>query len=107
MDWMVPIGDFWLTMLKWLAGLAVAFGVLARLTPCNPGKHWWNDLRAVGTDVIYWLIVPLFLRLGRIVMMAAGLALLFSGADGRLLPLRDLPLWQQCVAIVLIQDVLL
>ena len=83
MDWIVTIRDSWLNSpgwlakfatesgfawlntLGWLAGLAVAFGILARLMPCNPGMYWWKDLRAVGTDVMYWFVVPLFLRIGR------------------------------------------
>src|SRR5262249_5804586 len=35
MDWMVAIGDSWLHTLGWLAGLAVVFGILARLMPCK------------------------------------------------------------------------
>ena len=39
--------------------------------------------------------------------MWAGIRLLFHGADPQPLPVRHLPLWQQCILILLIQDVLL
>jgi WD40 repeat protein/sterol desaturase/sphingolipid hydroxylase (fatty acid hydroxylase superfamily) len=107
MDWLVTIGDFWLTTLAWLVGFAVAFGILARLMPCNPGMYWWKDLRAVGADFLYWFVVPVFLRIGRTLLLIAGLLLLFGGRDPDLLPVKGLPLWLQCVAILLIQDVLL
>jgi sterol desaturase/sphingolipid hydroxylase (fatty acid hydroxylase superfamily) len=107
MDWVAELGEYWLNTLKWLAGLTAAFAVLARLMPCNPGMYWWKDLRAVGTDFIYWFIVPLFLRLARTLMLLAGVSLLFGGNDPHVLPVRDWPLWLQCVAILLIQDVLL
>src|SRR5690349_21535549 len=71
MDWLASLGGFWLSLLAWLAGLAVAFGILARLTPCNPGMYWWKDLRAAGADFMYWFIVPVFLNIGRTVMLIA------------------------------------
>ena len=40
-----------------LAGLAIAFAILVRLMPCNPGMYWWKDVRAVVTDCLYWFIV--------------------------------------------------
>jgi sterol desaturase/sphingolipid hydroxylase (fatty acid hydroxylase superfamily) len=107
MDWLVSVGDFWLLTLGWLAGLAVAFGVLARLMPCNPGMYWWTDLRAAGTDFFYWFVVPLFMRVFRTMMLTAGLWLLFGGRDPSFAPVRGLPLWQQCLAVLVIQDVLL
>jgi sterol desaturase/sphingolipid hydroxylase (fatty acid hydroxylase superfamily) len=107
MHWLILIRDSWLQTLGWLAGLAVIFGVLARLMPCNPGMFWWKDRRAVVTDFIYWFVVPLFMLIGRVLMLLAGLALLFGGQEPHLLPVKHLPLWQQCLAIQLIQDVLL
>jgi sterol desaturase/sphingolipid hydroxylase (fatty acid hydroxylase superfamily) len=107
MEWISAIGGIWLTTLLWLAGLAVAFGILSRLMPCNPGTYWWKDLRAFGTDLIYWFIVPLFLRIFRTMMMAVAMALVFGDTDQRVLPVIHLPLWQQCVLILLIQDVIM
>jgi sterol desaturase/sphingolipid hydroxylase (fatty acid hydroxylase superfamily) len=106
MDWH-SIGSFWLTTLAWVAGLAAAFGLLARLTPCNPGMYWWKDLRAVATDSLYWFVVPLFLRFGRTAMLIAGVVLVCGGREPQCLPVKGLPLWQQCLAVLLIQDVIL
>jgi sterol desaturase/sphingolipid hydroxylase (fatty acid hydroxylase superfamily) len=107
MDWMAAIGGVWLNTLGWLALLAAAFGVMVRLMPCNPGMYWWKDLRAVATDFMYWFVVPLFTRICRTMMLIAGVALLFGGKDPQFLPVQGLPLWQQCLAILLIQDVIL
>jgi sterol desaturase/sphingolipid hydroxylase (fatty acid hydroxylase superfamily) len=107
MDWLSPLRDTWLLTLAWVTALAVVFGLLARLRPCNPGMSWWKDRRAAVTDFMYWFVVPLFLRVCRMGMLAAGVALFFGGRQPRWLPVGDLPLWQQCIAIELIQDVLL
>jgi WD40 repeat protein/sterol desaturase/sphingolipid hydroxylase (fatty acid hydroxylase superfamily) len=107
MDWIVAICQFWLNTLGWLAAFAIAFGLLARLTPCNPGMYWWKDLRAVGTDFIYWFVAPLFLGICRTLMLFAGVLLLFAGREPRFLPVKDLPLYAQCAAILLIQEILL
>lgn len=106
MDWITSIGDMWLETLAWMTGLAFAFAVLARLMPCNRGMYWWKDLRGAATDFMYWFIVPLFLRLARTLMLWAGVRLLFGGRDPQPLPVRDLPLWLQGAAILLIQDVI-
>jgi len=103
MDWIASIGDFWLTTLEWLAGLALVFAVLARLMPCNPGMYWWKDLRGTATDFLYWFIVPLFLQIGRTLMLLAGVKLLLGGK----LPQLSLPLGLQGAVILLLQDVLL
>jgi len=100
MEWLIPIRDIgysWLHTLGWLGGLALVFGVLVRLMPCNPGMYWWKDLRAVATDFMYWFVVPLFVRLCEVWMLSAGVRLLFDGAEPQLLPVKDLPLWQQAL----------
>src|SRR5215475_11374478 len=106
MDWIASIGDFWLEMLAWVAGLSFAFGILARLTPCNRGIYWWKDLRGAATDFMYWFIVPVFLRLARTLLIWTGVWLLFGGRDPQPLPLRSWPLWLQIAMILQIQDVL-
>jgi sterol desaturase/sphingolipid hydroxylase (fatty acid hydroxylase superfamily) len=107
MDWLLAIGDTWLNTLAWLTGMAVAFAILTRLMPCNPGMYWWKDRRALATDFLYWFVVPLVLRLGRLVLLVAAVALLWGPREPQLLPVRQLPLWQQCLAILLLQDVFL
>jgi sterol desaturase/sphingolipid hydroxylase (fatty acid hydroxylase superfamily) len=107
MDWMATIGGFWLSTLAGLAGLALAFGLLARLMPCNPGMYWWKHPRAVAADFMYWFVVPLLLRLCRMLLLFAGVGLLSAGREPHVLPVKDLPLWQQGLAVLLIQDVLM
>jgi sterol desaturase/sphingolipid hydroxylase (fatty acid hydroxylase superfamily) len=107
MDWITTIGDTWLNTLAWLAGLTVAFGILGWLMPCNPGMYWWKDLRAVLTDFVYWFVVPLFLRVGRLLLLIVAVALVFGGTEPQFLPVKQLPLWVQCVLILLLQDVML
>ena len=107
LDWLVLIRDSWLQTLGWLTGLAACFTILVRLMPCNPGMYWWKDLRAVATDFMYWFVVPLFLRLAQMMMLIAGVALLFGGRAPNLLPVRHLPLWLQAGTILLLQDVML
>ncbi|MBY0524090.1 MAG: sterol desaturase family protein [Gemmataceae bacterium] len=107
MDGMAWIGQFWLTTLTWLIGLAAAFGLLARLMPCNPGMYWWKYRRGAITDAVYWLVVPLVLRVLSTLMLAAGIVFLRGGQRPHWLPAQGWPLWQQCMAILLLQDVLL
>lgn len=104
MDWLAALGGFWLGTLMWVAALSLVFACLVRLMPCNPGMYWWRDARAAATDFTYWFIVPLFLRVGRTVMLAVGVVLLFDGEDPDILPVKHLPLWAQCLAVLLIQD---
>jgi sterol desaturase/sphingolipid hydroxylase (fatty acid hydroxylase superfamily) len=107
MDWTVAIGDYCLQTLGWLAVLAVVFGILGRLTPCNRGMHWWRDVRALATDLLYWFLGPLVARVGRAVLLAAVLALLCGGRSLGFAKLATLPVWQQCLALLLVQDVML
>jgi sterol desaturase/sphingolipid hydroxylase (fatty acid hydroxylase superfamily) len=107
MDWTVPIGDWLLITLAWLVGLAAVFAILGRWMPCNPGMYWWKNLRAVGTDFLYWFVVPLLMRLCRMAAVIAGTALLFGGNNPHVPVVSDLPLWQQCVAVLVVQDLLL
>jgi WD40 repeat protein/sterol desaturase/sphingolipid hydroxylase (fatty acid hydroxylase superfamily) len=107
MDWLADIGVFWLNTLAWVAGLSIAFAILGRLMPSNPGMYWWKDLRAAGTDLLYWFVLPLFVRVGRTLMLVVGMALLLGGREPHLIPVQALPLWGQCLAILLLQDVLL
>ncbi len=97
----------WANTIPWLVGLAVGFGIMSRLMPCNPGMSLWKDLRGVATDLVYWLIVPLFLEFGRRLMLWTGVKLLYGGAQVGFAAITALPLWQQCVLILLIQDVIL
>lgn len=107
MDWFADMGALWLNTLAWIAGLTLAFGVLARLMPCNRGMYWWKNLRGAATDFIYWFIVPVFMRVAHTLLLWAGIRLLFGGGEPQPLPVKQLPLWQQIILILLIQDSLL
>src|SRR5262249_30626169 len=65
MDLLITVRDFWLNRLAWLAGLAVVFGLLARLAPGNREMYWWKDLRSTCTDLFYWFVPPLFMQVCR------------------------------------------
>src|SRR5262249_60280261 len=74
---------------------------------CNRGMPGGKGLRAAGTDIIYWFVVPLFVRFGWLALYYSGVVLLYGGREPDLLPVKGLPLWLQCVLILLIQDVIL
>ncbi len=107
MDWISHIGAAWLGSLERLAWLAAVFAVLSRLMPCNPGMHWWKDPRAVATDLVYWFFMPFVYHAGRTALLVVGVLLLFGGREPDFLPVKSWPLWKQCVAVMIIQDVLL
>ncbi len=109
MDAVQWLTTFVLQVTAWLAGLAVGLGLLGWLMPCNPGMYWWKDVRAAATDLVYWLLTPLALLVGRVILLVicANAVLAAGGEHGWLLPLRDLPLWIQFPAVLLIQDVLM
>src|SRR5437016_1727004 len=107
MDWLVIISETSVQMLGWLAALAVPFGILVRFMPCNRGMYWWKDLRAAGTDFLYWFLLPLFVRVSRTLLLAGGVAFLCHGISPGFAVIHRLPLWQQCGAVLLIQDVML
>ena len=104
---LIQIFAFWQSVMLWVIGLTVGFGILSYWMPCNPGMYWWKDLRAAATDFVYWFIVPLCLKFCRVGMLVLGIRLVLGGKDPSLLPTRNLPLWVQCIAILLIQDVIL
>jgi sterol desaturase/sphingolipid hydroxylase (fatty acid hydroxylase superfamily) len=97
----------WVRQAGWMAGLGVAFALLTRLTPCNRGMGWWKDLRAARTDLVYWLLVPLVLGSCRWLMVVVGVALIYQGGVEPPGTFRTWPLWLQCAAVLVIQDVLL
>ncbi|MBI3866644.1 MAG: sterol desaturase family protein [Planctomycetia bacterium] len=107
MDWIGEIGRSWLGSLERLALLSVVFAVLSRLMPCNPGMHFWKDLRGLATDLVYWFCMPMVFHVGRTAMLVVGVLLLFGGREPSLLPVKGWPVWQQCLAVFVIQDVLL
>ena len=107
MEWLVQIAEMSLTTLAWMAGFAVAFGVLSKFMPCNRGMYWWSNLNALATDLLYWFAMPVVLRSCRTWLLAVGVSVLFAGATPGFDAVRALPIWVQCVGILIVQDVLL
>ncbi len=107
MDWTIVIAHMCLETLAWVAGLAAGFAILVRLMPCNRGMYWWKDLSATATDLLYWFAVPLVMRVLRTLVLAAGVVLLFGSKPPGFRFLTSLPIWQQAVLILLLQDVML
>lgn len=107
MDWIGKIGQSWLGSLERLIWLSAVFAILSRLMPCNPGMHWWTDRRAFATDLVYWFCMPFVYHAGRTAMLAGGMLLLFGGREPDMLPVKTWSLETQCLAILVIQDVLL
>jgi len=107
MEWISSIGNDWMITAMWVGGLAAVFAVLVKLTPCNPGRYWWSDLRATATDFMYWFVMPIGLRIGRWMMLVAGVSFLCGGRDPDFLPVKHLAIWQQILLMLVIEDVLL
>jgi sterol desaturase/sphingolipid hydroxylase (fatty acid hydroxylase superfamily) len=107
MEWITATAWDWLITLGWITALAIVFAGLVRLMPCNRGMFWWTNLRAVGTDLCYWFVTPIFVRVSRTVLMIAGIAFLFGGRAPGFALVHQMPIWLQCIAIQLGQDVML
>jgi|GEM_PF-2280135 len=99
--------NVWVNALAWFAGLSLIFLVLTRFSPCNPGKYWWHDRRAAFTDILYWLLLPLMMQIGRIAFLVLGTWLLYGSNPQPEFIARALPIAVQCILILLIQDVLM
>src|SRR5262249_14882132 len=52
-------------------------------------------------------VAPLFLRIAQVLLLVAGVALLFGGREPNALPVRHLPLWLQAPLVLLLQDLML
>lgn len=107
MDGLVAAGETCLTMVPWVVGFGVVFALLARWMPCNPGKFWGNDRSAAATDLIYWFLIPLFVRWSKTGMLVLGVTYLFGGELPNSRTIGALPIWLQCVLVLVIQDVML
>ena len=101
--------------LPYLAGAAIVFAVLSRISPCNAGRPWWHK-RGLVTDLAYWVFIPVLARYARIgVTVLFTIALLGITSAGAIAdfyahghgPLGALPLWLQIALYLLVSDVLL
>jgi sterol desaturase/sphingolipid hydroxylase (fatty acid hydroxylase superfamily) len=98
--------------LPWLAGAGAVFTVLTLIWPCNPGQPWWHK-RGLGTDLAYWVFVPVFSRYLRIWATVMGTMLIFGITDGDAISkfydhghglIGRLPLWQQGILYLVATD---
>jgi len=99
----------------YLAGAAVVFAVLSRISPCNAGRPWWRK-RGLVTDLAYWVFIPVLARYARIgftvlftvtllgITGAEAIANFYAHGHG---PLGALPLWLQIALYLLVSDFLL
>jgi sterol desaturase/sphingolipid hydroxylase (fatty acid hydroxylase superfamily) len=102
-------------VVPWLAGAGVVFAILSHFSPCNAGKPWWHK-RGLGTDLAYWIFVPVFSRYLRIWVTVLATMLLFGITDGDAIvrfydhghgAIGRLPLWQQGILYLVATDFLL
>ena len=107
MNWIEAVGGVWLQSAGWLVGLSLAFLLLTRFSPCNPGKNWWTDRRAALTDLVYWLVLPLLTQAGRVAFLVVAALVLYGNEPPAEFALRRWPLWAQCLAVLVIQDALM
>lgn len=103
-----------LEMLVWIAGFFVVFGVLERITPCNPKQP--ASPRTFLTDITYFLVIPIITRFVRAGYMALGIIIMFHSESAESInyyltngfgPLAKLPLWLQAAIVFIVSDVIL
>lgn len=109
------LSGFYYTLL-WCIGFGLLFTLLARIVPCNLGMSLWQDRRAMVADAFYWFIMPIFIKLVRIILMGVVAALIFGATDQEAIaqflehghgPISQLPLWVQVIGYLFISDFLL
>jgi len=104
----------WKELAFWLVVFFVVFGVLARISPCNPSAPLIR--KDALTDLFYCFFLPILNRFVRIIFVGAGLFIFFYNEPTENLQdymlhgfgtLSELPLWIQAAVIFLISDVML
>lgn len=118
MNWKLAADASWQFVLTlwhvvpWLAAMGAVFSVLSLFWPCNPGKPWWKK-QGLGTDLAYWIFVPVLTRYLRIWVTVLGTILLFHITNGQQIadfydhghgPLSHLPLWLQGLIYLVASD---
>ena len=66
----------------WLAVCGLVFALLSKISPCNQGGPWWEK-KGLGTDLAYWIFVPIFTRYLRIWVTVSLTIWLFHINDGQ------------------------
>lgn len=95
--------------------LGIAFTLLSALfTPCNPDRPWWRNPE-LGTDLIYFFIMPLVGRYAAVLFLFFTLGVLLGlgvSAPEELIgvglgPLKNLSFWTQVAIYVVLQELML
>lgn len=104
----------WREMALWLAGLAVIFTLLFRVSPCNPDQRFQR--RAFCTDLCYYFVIPLFGRVVTAIYTGLGILLFFRGVPPEEVlnafntgygPAAAMPVWLQSAVVFIISDIIL
>ncbi len=104
----------WLDASLWLVGFFIAFGLLARWTPCNAGQPLWR--KGMVTDILYSFAIPLLNRFAHVIFFGVFIAIFFRATDQDTLgdyirhgfgPLSAWPLWAQAACVFILSDIIL
>lgn len=91
----------------------VIFSLLAKIMPCNEQPI---IRKGMATDILYYLLVPIFTQYVNIVFLAIGFGIMYYNVPAERLDeyftnghgyLSTLPLWEQAAMVLLISDILL
>ncbi len=114
----VLLEQFFITLkhvLPWMAGAGLVLTGLSFLAPCNPGQPWWKK-DGLGTDLAYWIFVPVFSRYLRVGVTMMLTVVLFGLTDGQAIAdfyqtghgvIGTWPLWVQGLFFLLVSDLAL
>lgn len=97
----------------WIPALAISFGLLARLAPCNTGYPFLHKKSFIN-DIAYYLLMPFVNGTAHMVLMGVGIYIIFNGQpmeDVREYfvegfgPAATLPIWAQAAIVFIAQDI--
>jgi sterol desaturase/sphingolipid hydroxylase (fatty acid hydroxylase superfamily) len=104
----------WTDLAKYMAAFVLAFGILAKWTPCNRGQALWR--KDAVTDILYAFVIPVLSRFVRVLFLGIGVAIVFYNVSNESVqhylmhgygPLAELPIWGQAALMFIVSDVLL
>lgn len=108
------IADTSYVLALWVVAFFIVFGLLARITPCNPGQSLWR--KDSLTDIAYCFIMPILNRVVRTLFIALGASLIFYGESWDDImsylvkgygPLGAMPIWWQAAIMFMVSDVII
>lgn len=113
-SYIAGIIGMWQGLLIWAAIFAVAFHLLAKLTPCNRSMRC--TAKEIITDLTYCLIAPVLNRIVYVAFISAGVYVLFRGESQETITYylqnghgyaATLPLWAQIAITFILADIIL